>query len=90
MASLLIITRLLLQGLRFYFFLKGSRVNFDPKIHECIVIRVGSEFVASNSLSYIGDVLVRAGYLMSRGWTAVKHYGSHNLKPFTMSSWAPQ
>ncbi len=66
-SSLLIITRLILQGLRFYFFLKGSRVNFNPRISECIVVRVGSEFVASTSLSYIGDELVRAGYLMSRG-----------------------
>jgi uncharacterized protein (TIRG00374 family) len=66
-ASLLIIVRLILQGLRFYFFLKGSRVNFNPRISECVVVRVGSEFVASTSPSYIGGELVRAGYLMSRG-----------------------
>lgn len=63
-ASLLIITRLLLQGLRFYFFIKGSNVSFNPKIHECIAIRIGSEFVAVTSLSYIGDEIVRAAYLM--------------------------
>lgn len=66
-ASSLMIIRLLLQGLRFYFFLRGSLVNFSPRLHECILVRMGSEFVAATSLSYIGDELVRAGFLMSRG-----------------------
>ncbi|MEM2689024.1 MAG: lysylphosphatidylglycerol synthase transmembrane domain-containing protein [Nitrososphaerota archaeon] len=67
LTSSLIIIRLLIQGLRFYTFIKGSHVNFNPKIRECILVRIGSEFVAATSLSYIGDELVRAGYLIMRG-----------------------
>lgn len=47
--------------------LKGSKVSFQTKIHECITIRVGSEFIAATSLSYIGDEIFRIGYLVTRG-----------------------
>ncbi len=67
LVSSLIIIRLLLQGLRFYILLKASKVSFQTKIHECITIRVGSEFIAATSLSYIGDEIFRIGYLVKRG-----------------------
>lgn len=71
-ASFLIIIRLFLQGLRFYVFLKGSHAYFNPKIREALTVRIGSEFVAATSLSYIGDELVRAGYLIMHGVDAGK------------------
>mgnify|MGYP001186774542 CR=1 FL=1 len=67
LAGILNVSRLIVQGLRFHILVKAFGGEINCAIHESVLTRIASEFIALISPSYFGGEALRVAWLKSKG-----------------------